>query len=125
MIKFISKRTSLLLLVSMLIGLIFFTIARRATAQGEDTFDYRCDEWEDCYDDGSGMYGGNGGWYGGSGGGVGTPYCAVPEVSIEGGGTCKATGCRLAPNYHNTYICDYKKVGTGTSKGCPPLETCQ
>jgi hypothetical protein len=42
MIKFIGKRTSLLLLVSMLIGLISFTIARRATAQGVDTFNYTC-----------------------------------------------------------------------------------
>lgn len=62
---------------------------------------------------------------GSGGGGSGTPYCAIPEVSIEGGGTCRAIGCRLAPNYPATYICDYRKVGTGTSKGCPPLEMCE
>lgn len=121
MIKFISKRISLLLLAAML-GLTLFAVSRHATAQGG--FQYMCDAWEESCDDGSGDFGG-----GSSGGGGGVkPYCAVPEAGINGGRICKADGCRLAPNYPNTYVCDYKYQkadGTYSSDGCPPLEQCE
>lgn len=54
----------------------------------------------------------------------GTYYCAIPEVTVNGA-VCRANGCRLAPNYPATYVCNYLKVGTGTRDGCPPLEMCE
>lgn len=51
-------------------------------------------------------------------------YCPIPEVTVNGI-TCRASGCRLAPNYPATYVCNYLKVGTGTRDGCPPLEMCE
>jgi hypothetical protein len=52
-------------------------------------------------------------------------YCPITEVTVVVNGnniTCRSIGCRLIPG--STYVCDYRKVGTMTRDGCPPLETC-
>jgi hypothetical protein len=66
-----------------------------------------------------------GGSGGGSGGGGGPVVCPNPEISV-GNCTCRSDGCRLAPGYSGTYVCNYRKVGTCTqADSCPPLNQCE
>lgn len=50
-----------------------------------------------------------GGSGGSSGGGGGPVVCPNPEISV-GNCTCRSDGCRLAPGYSGTYVCNYGKV---------------
>jgi len=91
-----SKRSRFTLLIIMLAALMLSSVNLSSTSA------------EICMDCGCGT---GGPW-----------YCPVPEVTVNGV-TCRSIGCRLIPG--STYVCDYRKVGTLTRDGCPPLEACE
>ncbi|MDT5122934.1 MAG: hypothetical protein QOC96_2416 [Acidobacteriota bacterium] len=105
MIKFISKRLSLFLLASMLIGMILITVSHRAAAQGG--FGYMCDAWEEYCDDGSGDFGGGG--TGSGGGSSGSYYCPDPTGCGDFG--CSGNG--------STQVCVLYKLDPNSPGTCP------
>jgi hypothetical protein len=123
MIKLIGKRASLLLASLTLIGAAFVVFSPRAAAGDElidyGGFDYRCDEWEQYCDNGSGDFGGGswGGGGGGTSGGSGGVYSCPSPVG------CGNFGCHTRSYADHTQVCNQYKIGDGPGT-CQSIINC-